>query len=121
MLKFHCSRGGAILAGAGLAVALFAVGVAPAEAGPFSWLTGKNQQQQPEQPQQQPNGGPGLFPFFGGGRGNQWRGGPDPTTAPRADELPRDDPEALLITNPALGSPTLAKGNIEATKSAIAQ
>ena len=107
MLKWQGSKSGAILAAAGFAVALYATSVVPAKAGPFSWLTGKNKQQEQQQQPQQPRGNPGFLPFFGGGRGQQpWQGGggPDPTTAPRADELPRDDPEALLITNPALGS-----------------
>jgi murein L,D-transpeptidase YcbB/YkuD len=126
MLKGQGKRCGAIVAAAGFAVALFATSLGPAKAGPFSWLTGKNQQQQQEQQQQlqpPPNRGPGLFPFFGGGRANQGRqgNGPDPMTAPHASELPRDDPEALLITNPPLGSPTLATRNIEATKAAIEQ
>jgi murein L,D-transpeptidase YcbB/YkuD len=124
-------RDGAIAAAAGLAAALFATSLVPAKAGPFSWLTGKNQQpQQPqqqlqEQPQYQPPqqaGRPGLFPFFGGGRANrQWQGaGPDPVTAPHASALPSGD-EALLITNPPLGSPTLAARNIESTRAAIEQ
>ena len=127
MLKWQGGSGGVILAATGFAVALLAMSLVPAKAGPFSWLTGKNQQQQQlqddPQPQQQQPGRQGLFPFFGGGRSTPgWQGsGPDPTTAPRASELPRDDPEALLITNPALGSPTLATRNIEATKAAIAK
>src|SRR5262245_61735084 len=123
---------GAIAAAAGFAAALFATSLVPANAGPFSWLTGKNQQQQQLQqdqqqlqsspPPPQQAGRPGLFPFFGGGRNQQWQGnGPDPVTAPHASELPRDDPEAMLITNPPLGSPTLAARNVEATKSAIEQ
>jgi L,D-transpeptidase YcbB len=125
MLKGQGKRGGALVAAAGFAVALLATSLVPANAGPFSWLTGKNQQQQQLQEQQQiqpppPSGRPGLFPFFGGGRNQQWQGaGPDPVTAPHASELPRDDPEALLITNPPLGSPTLAARNIEATRAAI--
>src|SRR5262245_47218310 len=126
MLKGQGKRG-AISAAAGFAVALLATSLVPANAGPFSWLTGKNQQQQQlqEQPQYQPppqSGRPGLFPFFGGGRNQQWQGaGPDPVTAPHASELPRDDPEALLITNPPVGTPTLSARNIEATKAAIEQ
>jgi murein L,D-transpeptidase YcbB/YkuD len=125
MLKWQGGSGGAILAATGFAVALLATSLVPAKAGPFSWLTGKNKNQQQQlqddspPPQQQP-GRQGLFPFFGGGRSTPGSG-PDPTTAPRASELPRDDPEALLITNPALGSPTLAARNIEATKAAIAK
>ncbi|HKQ54909.1 MAG TPA: L,D-transpeptidase family protein [Methyloceanibacter sp.] len=131
MLKGRGKKSGAIAAAAGFAAALFATSLVPANAGPFSWLTGKNQQQQqlqqdqqlqPSQPPQQQGGRPGLFPFFGGGRNQQWQGnGPDPVTAPHASELPRDDPEAMLITNPPLGSPTLAARNVEATKAAIEQ
>ena len=116
MLTWQGSKSGAILATATLAAALLAASPETASAGPFSWLTGKNQQQQ----QEQPRGNSGFFPFFGGGRGGQgFRAAPDATTAPHADELPRDDPEAMLITNPALGSPTLSTRNIEATKAAI--
>ena len=46
MLKGQGKRGGAIAAAAGFAVVLFAASLVPANAGPFSWLTGKNQQQQ---------------------------------------------------------------------------
>ena len=123
MLTRQRCRSGAILATAGLAAALVAASVNPANAGPFQWLTGKNQpaqQPQQQQQQQQPSGNAGLFPFFGGGRGGQtWRGEPDPTTAKHADELPLNDAEVMLITNPALGTPTLSTRNIEATKAAI--
>ena len=122
MLTRQRCRSGAILSTAGLAAALVAASVNPANAGPFQWLTGKNQpaQQPQQQQQQQPSGNAGLFPFFGGGRGGQtWRGEPDPTTAKHADELPLNDAEVMLITNPALGTPTLSTRNIEATKAAI--
>jgi murein L,D-transpeptidase YcbB/YkuD len=104
-----------------LAAALLMVSAQPSDAGPFQWLTGKKQQQQQQQPQEQPGagGGPGVFPFFGGGRGNQgWRGPSATTEAPHASEL-ADTPESLLITNMALGMPTLSTRNIEATKAAI--
>ncbi|HEX2447582.1 MAG TPA: L,D-transpeptidase family protein [Methyloceanibacter sp.] len=113
--------GGVLLATLGFAASLLLVSVEPSTAGPFSWLTGKNQQQQQQQPQPNGSNPPGIFPFFGGGRGQNWRAGPDPTAAPHADELPANDPEAILITNPALGSPTLATQNIQATKAAIAR
>ena len=131
MLSGQAGRTGAILAAIGLAAALLATSSAPADAGPFQWLTGKNQQQQqqppPEpyqqQPQQQQSGNnPGFFPFFGG-KGNRpnrgYQGGPDPTAAPRASELPANDPEAYMITNPPLGTPTLSLRNVAATQSAI--
>lgn len=113
-------RGGGVLAAAGLAAALLVGDAAPSSAGPFSWLNGKNQQQQQQQQQQAPSGGnQGFFPFFGGGRGNGQARGTSPAEAPHADELPLNDPEVMLITNPALGVPTLASRNIEATKAAI--
>jgi L,D-transpeptidase YcbB len=123
----------AILAALGVAMLILAGG-ASAQAGPFQWLTGKNQQQQQQQPQpqyqqqqqqqpQQQTGNQGFFPFFGGGRGNRAnrgnQGGPDLTATPRSDELPMNDPEAYMITNPPLGMPTLSSRNIEATKAAI--
>jgi L,D-transpeptidase YcbB len=121
MLKYQGRTSVAIFAAAGFATALVVMSVAPSNAGPFQWLTGKNQQQQQQQqPQpQQRQGGPGFFPFFGGKGGEGYRAGPDPTATPRADELPRDDPEAMLITNPALATPTLGARNVEATKTAI--
>jgi murein L,D-transpeptidase YcbB/YkuD len=121
MLKYRGRTSVATFAAAGFAAALVVMSVAQSNAGPFQWLTGKNQQQQQQQqPQpQQRQGGPGFFPFFGGKGGQGYRAGPDPTATPRADELPRDDPEAMLITNPALGTPTLAARNVEATKTAI--
>lgn len=122
MLTQQGLRSGAFLATTAFAAALLLI--EPASAGPFQWLTGKNQQQQQQQlPQQQEQGGnPGFFPFFGGkgNRGNRgYQAGPDVTATPRADELPRDDPEALLITNPPLGTPTLSSRNIAATQAAI--
>jgi len=126
MLSRQAGNSSAILAAAGFAGVLLVTSGAPAEAGPFQWLTGKNQQQQQQQqypqPQQQyqppqQQGGQGLFPFFGGG--NRANRGPDPTTAARSDELPRNDPEAYMITNPPLGTPTLSSRNVEATKTAI--
>lgn len=117
-------RSGAILAAAGLAAALLVTSVVPSSAGPFSWLRGKNQNQdqfQEDAPSSNPReGGGGFFPFFGGNRGQSLRGAPgDVTNTPRADDLPRNDPEAIMITNPALGSPTLADRNVAATKAAI--
>jgi len=109
-------RGGSILAAAGFASTLLMASVQPSGAGPFQWLTGKNQQQPQEQGQ--PGSGSG-FPFFGGGRGNQggWRGPSASTESHRSDLA--DTAESLLITNPALGMPTLSTRNIAATKAAI--
>ena len=52
MLKSQSSKRGAFLAAISLAVSLVAIEAVPATAGPFSWLTGKNQQQQQQQEQQ---------------------------------------------------------------------
>lgn len=125
MPKVQSFAGVAILAATGYAAALFFSG--SVHAGPFQWLTGKNQQKQQQQqlePQQQESGNnPGFFPFFGGGRGNRaargYQSGPDPTEAPRASALPANDPEAYMITNPPLGTPTLSSRNVAATEAAI--
>ena len=121
MLSSKAKRRGLFCSSTGLAIAGFAVafmfsGAPTASAGPFSWLTGKNQQQQ-QAPA--PGGGPGTLPFFGGGRGAVFRNQPDITAAPRASDLPVNDPETFMITNPPLGTPTLSSRNIDATKAAI--
>ncbi len=114
-------KGGARFATAGLMAALVVASVGPASAGPFNWFKGKdpNQNQYEQQPQARPapqsggNGG-GLFGgLFGGGRSAA------PSHELQASELARDDPEAMMITNPALGTPTLATANIAPTKAAI--
>jgi L,D-transpeptidase YcbB len=111
-------KGGSILAAAGLGTTILVASAQPSGAGPFQWLTGKNQQQQQQPQQQDSGGGQGLFPFFGGGRGNQgWRGAAPTTDSHRSDLV--DSAEAQMITNPALGMPTLSGRNIEATKAAI--
>jgi len=117
MLKWQDSKAGAIPVAIVLAAALVALSVVPANAGPFSWFN-KNRQQQQQQQQQQSDDGPGFFPFFGG-RSN--RGGSSQGHSSHASEFPSDDPEAILITNPPLGTPTLARANIAATKAAIGQ
>ena len=108
-------KGGAFLVSAGMAVALLAADVAPSSAGPFQWLTGRQRDNlQGTEPStgstgNESRGGGG---FFFGSRSN-------PAVPPGASELRYDDPEALMITNPALGTPTLASRNIAATKAAI--
>ena len=72
------------LAVAGLAVGFMFFDAPIASAGPFSWLAGKNQQQQ-QAPA--PGGGPGTLPFFGG-RSGAFRNQPDVTAVPRASDLP---------------------------------
>src|SRR4029079_5647531 len=95
-----------------------------ADAGIFSWLGGRNQNNGDGYQQSSPNGG-GLF----GNRGSGGGGGifqPAPR-APQSgafhgDELPPEEgTEATRqwITNPALGTPTLSTHNIQATKAAI--
>ncbi len=111
-------KGGAILVTAGLAVTFFVTASVPASAGPFQWLTGRQQENMQgrdgNSQQAVPNsGGSGGFRLFGGG------GRSNPAAPPGASELNYDDPEALMITNPALGTPTIASGNIAATKAAI--
>ena len=111
-------KGGAFLVTAGMAVALLAIDIAPSSAGPFQWLTGRQQENIQGRDGQQvaPNpggGGSGGFRLFGGGsRAN-------PAAPTGATELAQDDPEAMMITNPALGTPTLSSRNIAATKAAI--
>jgi len=113
--------GGALAATAGLIAALVVASVAPASAGPFNWFKGKNhsQNQYEQQPEAQPapqSGGGGLFGgLFGGGN----RGLRGPERESQASELAVGDPEAMMITNPALGTPTLATANIAPTKAAI--
>jgi murein L,D-transpeptidase YcbB/YkuD len=110
-------RGGALITAAGLVAALLIASVEPSSAGPFNWFKSKNQQN--EQSSGDSGGGRGFFGgLFGGGRGSSL-GTPTPET--QASELPRNDPEVAMIVNPALGSPTLAKQNIAATKAAIQQ
>ncbi|MET0667202.1 MAG: L,D-transpeptidase family protein [Methyloceanibacter sp.] len=111
-------KGGAFLVTAGMAVALLAVDIAPSSAGPFQWLTGRQQDniQGRDGQQVSPNSGgsgSGGFRLFGGGSRS------NPAAPPGASELNHDDPEALMITNPALGTPTLSSRNIAATKAAI--
>jgi murein L,D-transpeptidase YcbB/YkuD len=89
----------------------------PADAGLFSWLGGKNQNNDGSAPQNR--GG-----LFGRGGGGVFQPAPQ---APRSgalhgDELPPEEGTAATrqwITNPALGTPTLSTRNIESTKAAI--
>jgi murein L,D-transpeptidase YcbB/YkuD len=117
--SMHEIKGGAIVAAGSLAVALLIAGVEPSGAGPFGWFNGRNQTQHQGQDQQSTGstsgGGRGFFGgLFGGGSP---RTVIDPDS--QASELPRGDPEVAMIVNPALGSPTLARANIAATKAAI--
>jgi murein L,D-transpeptidase YcbB/YkuD len=111
------ARTGAICATLVLAPGLLVAGSQPADAGLFSWLGGKNQNNDGSQQPQ----GRGLF---GGRGGGVFQPAPQ---APRSgalhgDELPPDEGTAATrqwITNPALGTPTLSTRNIESTKVAI--
>ena len=86
-----------------------------ASAGPFSWLAGKNQQQQPGAgARRQHQYAPVLWR-----EERRHRNQPDVTAVPRASDLPVNDPETYMITNPPLGTPTLSSRNIDATKAAI--
>jgi L,D-transpeptidase YcbB len=85
----------------------------PAEAGLFSWLGGKGQQDAP----QPPFGGG----FFGGRNGGQYQSRPS-SGAFHGDELPPEEGNEATrqwITNPQLGTPTLSTRNIDATRAAI--
>src|SRR4029077_19236197 len=97
-----------------------------ADAGIFSWLGGRNQNngdgyQQPGNPQANPNGG-GLFGGRGGGGIFQPAPQAPQSGAFHGDELPPEEGTAATwqwITNPALATPTLSTRNIKATKPAI--
>ena len=94
-----------------------------ADAGIFSWLGGRNQNNSDGYQQSSPNGG-GLFGNRGNGGGGIFQPAPraPQSGAFHGDELPPEEgTEATRqwITNPALGTPTLSTRNIEATKAAI--
>ena len=94
-----------------------------ADAGIFSWLGGRNQNNSDGYQQSSPNGG-GLFGNRGSGGGGIFQPAPraPQSGAFHGDELPPEEgTEATRqwITNPALGTPTLSTRNIEATKAAI--
>jgi hypothetical protein len=89
-----------------------------ADAGIFSWLGGRNQNNgDGYQQQANPNGG-GLFGGRGGGGIFQPAPQAPQSGAFHGDELPPEEGTAATrqwITNPALGTPTLSTRNIEAT------
>ncbi|MDJ0512119.1 MAG: L,D-transpeptidase family protein [Methyloceanibacter sp.] len=100
----------------GLAVALLCVSVQPLNAGPFNMFKSRDNQGQATT-QGSTGGNGGLFGglFNGGSRSQQ------PQGEVTRSELPTGDPEVAMILNPGLGTPTLAKGNVAATRSAIQQ
>jgi L,D-transpeptidase YcbB len=108
----------AMFATAGLAAALLFAGTDSSSAGPFQWLFKGNRQNEapPGDNYDGGGGGGGGTPWFGNRGSSQ-----DPTQQPHASELPVGDPEVMMITNPALGTPTLSSKNIAATKAAIAK
>lgn len=127
------------LAGGGVTLVTLALGAVllignsgPANAGLFTWLGGKGQNQaQPQDvaPASPPQGG-GIFgggrgsgPLFGGG-GQRYAPAQPGSQAFHGDELPPEEGNEATrqwITNPALGTPTLATANIAATKAAISR
>ena len=131
MLKWQNSvRGGALLAATGLAAALLIMSAEPSSAGLFSWLKGNPNQGGYQGGYQDDNSGGSGGGFFGGRNGGGFfGGGPRAPQQPgsqafHGDELPPeegDEATRAWITNPALGQPTLAAHNIEATKAAIAR
>lgn len=109
-------RYGSRLTIGGLAVALLCASVQPLSAGPFNMFKSRSSQGQPAT-QGSAGGNGGLFGglFNGGSRNTQ------PQGEVTRSELPTGDPEVAMILNPGLGTPTLAKGNVAATRSAIQQ
>ena len=100
----------------GLAVALLCVSAQPLSAGPFNMFKSRDDQAGPVT-QGTIGGSGGLFGglFNGGSRNSQSQG------EVTSSQLPTGDPEVAMILNPGLGSPTLAKENIAATRTAIEQ
>lgn len=106
---------GSLLSAAGLSVAMLCATVQPSVAGPFN-IFQKSKRNQTEQAPQSGGSSGGFFGgLFGGGSRNSGSSHGDS----HKSELPLGDPEVAMIVNPALGSPTLAKQNIAATKAAI--
>jgi L,D-transpeptidase YcbB len=107
---------GARIAAAILAAAILVATVQSSRAGPFGLFNNSRDNNSQQAPQANSGGGGGGFfgGLFGGGRSNS---APQPES--QASELPQGDPEVAMIVNPALGSPTLGRQNIEATKAAI--
>ena len=106
---------GALLSAAALSAAMLCATVQPSVAGPFNIFQKSNRNQTEQAPQSGGNSGG----FFGGLFGGGSRGSAGPHGESHKSELPLGDPEVAMIVNPALGSPTLAKQNIAATKAAI--
>jgi len=115
------ARAAALCATVALAPGLLIATSHRADAGIFSWLGGRNQNNTDGYQQSAPNGG-GLFGNRGGGGIFQPEPRAPQSGAFHGDELPPEEgTEATRqwITNPALGTPTLSTRNIEATKAAI--
>jgi len=123
-------RGGAFLAATGVGAILLLASAEPSSAGLFSWLKGNPNQGGYQGGYQDDNSGNSGGGFFGGRNGGGFFGGG--SRAPQqpgsqafhGDELPPEEFDAAAaawITNPALGTPTLASANIAATKAAIAR
>ncbi len=108
---------GSLLSAVGLATAVLCMALQPAAAGPFNLF--KKDRGASTEPAPQDGGSSGGF--FGGLFGGGSRGGASPDRESHKSELPVGDPEVAMIVNPALGSPTVSKHNIAATKAAIQQ
>ena len=114
-------RGGGILAAAGLAAALLVGSIEPSNAGLFSWMKGGqgNTNDSNSGGYNDNSGGSSGGGLFGGGQRQPQQPG---SRAFHGDELPPEEGNAATqawITNPALGTPTLASANIAASKAAI--
>ncbi|MHA1518207.1 MAG: L,D-transpeptidase family protein [Alphaproteobacteria bacterium] len=109
---------GSRIAAAALAAAVLVATVQPSGAGPFNiFKSRESNTQQVPQANSNSGGGGGLFGgLFGGGSS---RGSSLGYDEPHKSQLPLNDPEVNMIVNPALGSPTVARQNIGATKAAI--
>ncbi len=128
MLNRRWNERAAMLAGVTLAGALL-FAAAPASAGLFTWLGGKDQNNPPQQQQPEsyqavpPQRGGGLFGLRGNGQKPLAPNQPT-SRALGGNKLPplEGTPQTReWITNPALGSPTLSTANIAPTKAAIAR
>jgi murein L,D-transpeptidase YcbB/YkuD len=111
------------IASALLAAAVLSVTAQPSDAGPFNWFQERDNNQPQQAAPQANSGGGGGGGLFGGLFGGGSRGSTLGTEhhGSHKSELPRNDPEVAMILNPALGTPTLARQNIAATRAAIEQ
>jgi murein L,D-transpeptidase YcbB/YkuD len=109
-------RYGLRIGAAGLATAVLVATVQPSGAGPFNIFQNRDSKSQQAPPPNSNSGGGGGRGFFGGLFGGGRSSGSHDS---HKSELPVGDPEVAMIVNPPLGTPTLGRQNIAATKAAI--